>query len=223
MQEILLNPWKVLLHERPIMKNLEFFLKNRRVIKELPIVVVEHNGNYIQIDGVHRIVSARRLGIQKMPAIVLSFEEYKRFVIIKSWYGYTNRPLVPGNLELGKDYVVEEFSNGRWVKRFYISERQYLRLIDVLKFSTNALEGYKYRVRIAQNLSHEDVVKRALEGIPYPPKTTAHFIKMNGRLYHIEVIEKNEELRRRFISTVNVSMLTSRNHYKRRRRKPLYG
>lgn len=205
MQIIKVNPWKIYLHEKPIQKSLEFFLKNPSKIRELPVVLVEYNGNFIQIDGANRITAGRRLGLDYIEAIVFKFAEYEKYFIIKKWYGFTNIPLKPGNLELGGEYVVEVYKNNGWKIVAKITSRQYEMLLPFLEFSTrSSINGRKYRVYFGGEITHEDVVNRAILGNPYSSKTTAHFVKIGGKFYHVEAIERDEKLRSQFMSIISM-------------------
>lgn len=190
------DPWRLYLHERPLKKNLEFFLRDPEKITEFPIAAVEYNGKLVVIDGTHRVVAARNVGIKKINAIVFSYDEYCKLFEIRKWYGFCNRGINKWELMPGSDYVVEERDRNSWKHLMDISRDCFEELLRILVFDIKGnLNKAKFRIYLKHNLKHSDIVENAIKGNLYPPKTTAHFVKVWKRRHHVEELEKDPNVR----------------------------
>ncbi len=166
-------------HEEVIPERLEKIKNELMESKAVyPVLVVEVNAFYVILDGHHRARALRELGYKRIPAAVLSFDEYLNWVELYSWH-----ILVPRTEAEKLEYCFEERNGSFWRVKAEYREEVAMKIIsnsglywfvpgDKLELYRNLPKELVLVYR--RPFSKEEVIDRALKGELFAPKSTRH-------------------------------------------------
>ncbi len=173
-------------------------------------IVVDKN-TYTILDGHHRAEAFRRLGLTRIPAILIDYRQ--DYVTLRRWFYILDIEKAGGSLFSPKvDEVLVKFIR-RVVRRLrpgdYEAQLKHWRYITRI-FHNNLREFYwilheatqdlpfrkvpedQYRSElpaiVTPYLLKQDVIQSSLSGRVFPPKTTRH-------IFHFEIPEVNYKIR----------------------------
>jgi hypothetical protein len=184
-----LNPWTLKPHEKYIEARVaevrESIVKSRCLVK--PLIVDENT--LTVIDGAHRLEVLKRLDVSKVPVLAVNYLEEDEIRVerwIRVYRGSSGaleellkllKSEIPGSVVRKSDtivYRVHEVEDPASVYWLLGDTEGYLTEITLSFTNEKPRRPGRALVLIPPRLGKRDVVKAAVEGKLFPPKTTRH-------------------------------------------------
>ena len=201
-------------HEAVIGHEVEEFcnsLTNKGVFYR-PILL--DSNTYVVLDGHHRLAGLKHIGATKIPAILIDYQNdeielYTWFPAVWAYQEELASFLVKNDLEVGKfpfstgkkkvDSGESAFCTYRETEKYsmvingdsesildILSDKYHVEYVDTLDFSKE-FPPDKGELLYRRSLTKDEVIKAALEGRTYAPKTTRHYLPFRYQDIRVKV------------------------------------